>query len=43
MVDVKGLEEASVIEKGMKAKYLEPASEAGEMSLKNRYQKWTYL
>ncbi|XP_040517915.2 protein SON isoform X7 [Gallus gallus] len=35
VVDVKGLEEASVIEKGMKAKYLEPASEAGEVRLES--------
>ncbi|XP_065597787.1 protein SON isoform X2 [Cyrtonyx montezumae] len=34
VIDV-GLEEASGIEKGMKAKYLEPASEAGEVRLES--------
>uniref|UniRef100_A0A8C3KZN7 Protein SON n=1 Tax=Chrysolophus pictus TaxID=9089 RepID=A0A8C3KZN7_CHRPC len=35
VVDVKGLEEASGIEKEMKAKHLEPASEAGEVRLES--------
>ncbi|XP_052529807.1 protein SON isoform X1 [Tympanuchus pallidicinctus] len=35
VIDVKGLEESSGIEKGMKAKYLEPASEAGEVRLES--------
>ncbi|OXB52427.1 UNVERIFIED_CONTAM: hypothetical protein H355_014086, partial [Colinus virginianus] len=35
VIDVESSEEASGIEKGMKAKYLEPASEAGEVRLEN--------